>query len=487
MWDAWDNAGIWIYKAVTTGFNPFLFDHGGHPSMVYFFILGISQYVDLGNQYLLHLTNAILTILSIIAFYGILKKLFAKEQNNIEILAFTFLYAFFPIITANSLHINPDYGVMIFYIIFLNFLLREKVFWAILAACAMVFSKEPGIAIYTLTIVLYLIILKKKLKKGIVFLIPFLLFSFWYLCKKYILFEKTLWIGAKSIFGANDLTAWPWWNIDKIPLSYFLGIFVINFNWILTIIILLGLIKYFLSWKVRQREERGRIGFFILEFLGVVFIVTFFKTFTNLRYFLPVYPLMIILTYFCLSEIIRSRILRQGIITGLIILFFSANFSTFDPVSKKIYGIFKFGSHEMLKMTSISNECCGYGRDQLVYNFEYLNIAKLLDKIFMDLKPSKETAFAYQLMGGPLIFPKIDNVTHLRTLRSQKAFDSRIVNWNIDLFPQKPDKINFIEFPNAEAKGEINKYLDDYEIKSEKLYENRGYKIKVYLLELKQK
>ena len=211
--------------------------------------------------------------------------------------------------------------------------------------------------------------------------------------------------------------------------------------------------------------------------------MTFFKTFTNLRYFLPVYPLMILLFYYGLSKILVNELLRKIVLVAVLVLFFISNFATLDPLSKKIYGTFRFGNHEILKMTSVTKECCGYGRDQIIYNLQYLNIPFLLDEIFSDIKPDRGTVFAYQLLVGPAIFPKIDEETHFRTLRNYRAFDANIINWIYDDLREKPEEFYYIEFPNVEKEADFKKYLQDYRVVSEKIYEKRGYKMKVYSME----
>lgn len=492
MWDAWDNAGRWIYQAVTLPFNPYNFDHGGHPSMVYFFILGLGQYLDLGNQYLIHATNAVLTVFSILAFWGIVNHLYPEIKNKHESYLLTFLYAFFPIITGSALHVNPDYGVLIFFVIYLYFLLKDRLLAAVITSIPMIFAKEPGIALYGFTICLYLgmqLFLERKsgrhiwkfIRRKIILLLPLLLFLLYFSVKVFVLKLSAWWIGAASFTESNKLTYWPQWHTDKITLAYLLGIFVINFNWVLTFFILLG----FLNLFFKRSKFKPKLFFLSGLFCGTFLVVTFFETFANLRYFLPLYPLMILLFYNGLASAVVNHAVRRALLVAVVVIFFLAEFFTLDPISKRIYGTFKFGKHEMLKMTAITNECCGYGRDQLVYNTQYLNIAFLLDKIMADIKPDEQTAFAYQPLVGPAVFPKISKSTGARTLRNFSAFDPRIVNWNFESLAEKPEKLYYIEFPNVKMGDDYQRYLDYYQLAGTKNYEHLGYAMKVYLLELK--
>jgi len=114
LWDAWAVFQICIIPSVLKPFSIFNFDCGGHPSMIYYFILGISQYLVPGNLFLVHATNLALGILALIAFYKILTFIASGKEYEVERIMMLFLYAFFPIIVANTLHFNPDFGMLVF-------------------------------------------------------------------------------------------------------------------------------------------------------------------------------------------------------------------------------------------------------------------------------------------------------------------------------------------------------------------------------------
>ena len=127
-------------------------------------VISFLQYLNPGNIALVHIPITILTLLSIWSFYNLLKIIFDERKYKWENWLLTFLYAFFPIIISNSLHINIDYGVMVFYVIFLNLLLCRKYFFSMIAAILMISSKETGLGLYGITLLIftaYKTILKK--------------------------------------------------------------------------------------------------------------------------------------------------------------------------------------------------------------------------------------------------------------------------------------------------------------------------------------
>jgi hypothetical protein len=58
-----------------------------------------------------------------------------------------------------------------------------------------------------------------------------------------------------------------------------------------------------------------------------------------------------------------------------------------------VWGTFRAGDRELLRVTSITGECCGYGRDQLAYNLEFTALAELQDVLFARIRPSEQTIF----------------------------------------------------------------------------------------------
>lgn len=510
FWDAWRSIDIVIKAAITSPFNILNFDNAGHPAFVWQFILGLLQYIDYGNPYFLHGTVLVFSIFAIISFRHILKKIFLSKDLEIEILIVTALFAFFPIFNANALHINQDYGILVFFLIFLAFLFSGRHTLAAISAIGLLFSKEPGIVLYTITLFFYFMrdAIKKRslrliislwIKKRFLFILPYIFFI-WRLWERSRLFpDEVFLVGFNPIKGDLSMV-YPTFTsemIKHVPLSYLLAIFVVQFNWILTLGIVLGLVFFLLRVYRRKHILLLQYDYFVM--LMCVFVVSFFAfthyiTFTNVRYFLPLYALMIILFYNGLVLIFsKYHWARKSILIFIFFLFFFSQFRLLDPVSKGVYGTFRFGRHDMLKMTSITHECCGYGRDQLVYNLQFLEFSYLQDRIYPDLRPDSTIGIAYDKWESPEILGRLDKKTYKRTFREKDTIDPFhpiypyllpiVLNWNYKDPVKKPDTIYFIEFPNMENQQELSQYLDFYTIASKKKYEQEGYVMIVYRLE----
>src|SRR3989344_5011158 len=157
LWDSYEYIDVRIFRAFTTSFNPYNFNLSGHPSMIYAMLTSLGKFIDFGNMPLLHFNVAIFSVIAIVSFYGLLRNLFWGIKENSELYILTFIFAFYPPFVANSIQYSPDYGLLLFFVIFLYLLLADKIFPAAVAGSVFVFTKDAAIAIYIISVPLYFI------------------------------------------------------------------------------------------------------------------------------------------------------------------------------------------------------------------------------------------------------------------------------------------------------------------------------------------
>jgi hypothetical protein len=89
-----------------------------------------------------------------------------------------------------------------------------------------------------------------------------------------------------------------------------------------------------------------------------------------------------------------------------------------------------------LSITSLRNECCGYGRDQLAYNLEFTQFASLQDELYERLKPSDSTVLVLPPYADWFVVDLVDSGTHHRTMRTDGSVRPRVVDsqnaYNLD-------------------------------------------------------
>lgn len=516
IWDSWEIADNSIINAISTPFYLFNFDFMGHPSFMYYLLISLPQYFNPGNASLLILGNAILGILSARAFLGILNYIFLKKSLLTEKYILTLIYLYIPVFTASTIYLNHDFGVAVFFIIFLYFLLEKKYFRVFIFGVFLSFSKETGFLLYLLTLgilsMFRIFPIKCDAKKIIaenskilfILSLPVFLFCLRLTYKIFITHEPALWGGFFLSHTTSTHTFIPPQILARIGLAYLVEVFIINFNWFISVFVGLAtvftVIRFIRNRFAFSNSEHKKQGLFVVFYWACVSLLTYYRTFTNVRYFLPLYPLMLIVFYIGLHVLMKKGIYRMTVLSCSFLLVFISNFRTIDPLARQIFGTFGFGRHEMLKITSLTGECCGYGRDQLVYNLEFAQIHFLLNKFLADIKPTWDTVIAYQPTGAQLILQRLDDRTGLRTLKNRGYFFPQFMmeyafhpelnfivkkNFPSGTVSPRPETVYLLELPNNENEGNLNYFQTYYKVAEKKIYENRGYTLPVYKLVLK--
>jgi hypothetical protein len=372
----------------------------------------------------------------------------------------------------------------------LLFLYSGRFFFAALAGVLMVFTKESGFMVYGVSVFLYvpLVLIKGSLawkdKKKFLYMITVLTIPI-------VLFVIYMYMTPKTQIGDSWLDGilkmLKFYIVDPVIAAQLVSLLVLNFNWILTGIIAAGFILFVVNYLKRLRIEAGlgfydRIYFYLL-FILFVYFLTRIPMWNNPRYMLPVYPVLVILFADAVSILFKKR---QAVVTCIIavvlVLQCVSSFRTIDPVSKSVMGTFKFGSHEMLGMTSFKGGSGFYGRDQLVYNFEFTEIHYLTEKIYQTVGTDKLfVAAPYSTWTNA--FTSINKETGRRMMYGEGLINAR---WAFsDTLIKKrlfPEEIYYIAYPNFEkANREQQAQLSHvYDTKEIITVEDGGYAIDVY-------
>jgi len=498
LWDARSYFDNCLVKAVEIKFNLFNFSCFGHPSFGYMFLLGLTQYLDKGNWLWVNFLNIILGLVAIFIFYRICLLIFGKKYE-IEVILLTLIFSIHPLLTSNSLNLNLDFGVLVFFLLTLFFLLNERFLLTLIFSIFLVFSKESGLIIYSFLILVYLVIFvtreKKPFnKKYLSLFLPMLIFFIYY---KY---SKPVWMNKELVSFGTIESLFQMNLLNKVFQSYFHLLFTLNFNWIFTLLIIIFSIKiltFFIFNKKIKKIKLDYKKFFVILFTFIFSLHVFFsfKTFSNSRYFLPLLPLFLVLSFFSLISLIKSKKIIRLVLTIFLILVAVCNFRTIDPLAKKIYKTFMFGSHPILKMTSLTGERAGYGRDQLVYNLEFTNFHYIQNAIYKEIRPINGIFIVSHAQAKFFFEGILNRITFQRTTQTTNSFQPKYTTVNYVLkLTKKPKELYFIDYPNfdnQEGLSILKKYYNIEYLKfyfNNKLYPlNKGYYIGVYKMRLKDK
>ena len=232
---------------------------------------------------------------------------------------------------------------------------------------------------------------------------------------------------AKVIWGSDSarLLAHMFLRLDPHPFarSALALVFVVGFLWLPSALIgvdaIVGAVR-----TVTRRPPRplpgsseGLVAFVLAITAALVWVLTRYVTFSNARYYLPVYPLLLVAALCAAVRLRIPRRARDAVLAMVVVLLAISATRTIDPVSRRLWGTFPFGERQLLRITALTGECCGYGRDQLAYNLEFTALAAVQDGLYARLRPTDKTVFVVHDDANLFTVGPIDALTGRRTLR----------------------------------------------------------------------
>lgn len=209
--------------------------------------------------------------------------------------------------------------------------------------------------------------------------------------------------------------------------------FVVGFLWVpsawIALDLAIGAVRHPRNLPARPLPgvDRSKLVFVLVVLLADVWLLSRFVTFSNARYYLPVFPLGLLAAY---ASLVRLRVpaLGRGVALASVMLLLTISaVRTVDPVSRAIWGTFPVGNRSLLSITSLRHECCGHGRDQLAYNLEFTEFASLQDALYERLKATDSTVLVLPENGDWFTVGTLDSVTHRRTMRSHGTVQPRVL------------------------------------------------------------
>jgi hypothetical protein len=147
---------------------------------------------------------------------------------------------------------------------------------------------------------------------------------------------------------------------------------------------------------------------------------------------------------------------RRTLLGTLTVLALVSTVRTIDPVSRWLWGTFRFGDRSMLLMTSVTRECCGAGQDQLAYSLEFTALSGLLgdvtsaevrDSIAIVVPPR----VTWQLAGA------LDSASHRPTIALERAFIPLVLGADtLTRVSSLPRQAVYVGLPNGDVdKGKM--------------------------------
>lgn len=469
----------------------------GHTTITYLLPLVLSQAIAPWTVTAAYAINALLGAGSIAAFQALLRLLF-PGRSWIEYALVTALYALAPLFLVHALFFNLDYGMTVFFVPFLYFLIAGRIWPATALGVAVVLSKDTGAAVFSAAVVAYAVarlagtrraaadLQAEARRHAPLLLVPVALAAY------IVVFELTQpnpgpWLTAYAQIGMlhDPLAAISFNPADPGIRSLLADLFVLNFQWIYSIVLAIAAVLWLaaLATGRRRAARAGANGWMLVLLLAeLVYLVTRYRDYNNARYVLVASPVLVALFYGAVTFVAANALIRRAILTVAVVLVALSNFRTFDPVSKAVFGTFSVGSRALLDMPSLLK---GPRMDATVYNLEALDLSRALEDLMQDARPAPNTVM---FMGDTTYNfpPNVDARTYRLTVDPSGALPLVILSLDGDIQRAalgkrlaEGDRFFYMALPNADN-HQLRLLLGEYPVAARKRYDHEGYIVDLY-------
>lgn len=360
----------------------------GHPTFSFAFISGLF-FRFLGGAPGLVLYGLCVALIAVAAFHEVATRIFGARVSPVEVWMITLLFASNPVFLANTVNFGMDATLTAGFLASLWCFLHRRFVCAFVVGVLLATTKETGLPLYLVSALVCIRSwragpagregLSAREKKLLLFVVgaPVLACVVGILVQ-YLVTKHIYLFGAKPLVlhadDAFDPTLRPsdWKPAILLARAALLTtLFVLNSHWLQTIVVAAALIVAAFG---AARPSTGRRELLtVCGLLACVLAVTLpVAPFTNPRYLLPAHPLLHLAALGGLVHLVRAARPRVLLLSVLVLGEILSVHATRDPVSRALFGTFRFGGAEMLRMTSLTDEQFGSGRDQLAYNLEFL-------------------------------------------------------------------------------------------------------------------
>jgi hypothetical protein len=436
---------------------------GGHPSQGYIVFLAASQLLRFGDIAALHVANILLGLLALASIRVVLARVIPDPARARQLDLVTLLCAVHPVVLSTLLQVNVDFGVYVFFFATLAALMSERFWLATVGGVLLCFSKETGVLAYALMVGLDVAFRVtpsgtwaerlRRVRKLWMTPLPVALFG-----------AHVLWWNATHAKAA----VWHGWQQGTLDGFRFLdlsgavfagyasGIFVLGFMWVVSALIAVDLLRggvrmaRRLPDRVVPGADPARLAYLgVLTFL-LTYLLTSFRTWSNLRYFALLYPLLVMLAFAAMLRLGMKWRTRSIALVVIGALFVMSVYRSWDPVSRAVYGTFSVGPHDMYRMSSFNGVYAGRGRDELVYNLQFTGFHWALNVLYAAIRPSPTTTIVFPRSNRWGLWSPLDARTFERvaartgTVTPDYADEATIA----DRGDGKPRELWFVQQPN---------------------------------------
>ena len=406
-----------------------------HPMLPYAMFITAGQVV-FGGYTTVVIQNLIISLLTIFSVYKLIIHYTSDDRKGRLFSAIgAAAFAFSPFFITHCLCLNSDFPILAFAPIFVYALIYNKKVIASVAAFFLLFSKLPGTATGIIIICSMIVIeivqkkegIAKALKNRISLLIPLAITII------YLIFFLEIWADSFLSSGSGVPNCFAF-NFRYIMVKL-AQIFILQYNWILTAIILIGGAHLLISKRVSPsqilRSSPATLAI-IISSLAYLFYCLAYVTNAHVRYHKLTTMYLTVLAIVILYRCINIYIIRYMISSIASLLILSSFFANSDPVSNALFASYDFSGNRIIYTHAFAWETYAPDiTDSVAYNAKFTQLNKLYGKILKEMKITTD-----------------DNIIHLN-----------FCQWTIDLAGSW--KLGALSYDNETHERSVVLYSED--------------------------
>lgn len=396
MWDAWH------YYAFGTGCLQKiikLFDSNfsgiyslylvGHTSLGYSLWAILSQLFAEGTASL-QIADIALAVISIFAYYQIVRKLFGKKYDNETAALAAVPYALSPFVLGIVGNINLDSATMYFAVIFIACVLYDYEALELVFAFAFCFTKEPAVIYYVAYIVAKVVC--DYLSGHEFTLWGMIRFGFCNIKNYLYAIPAIVWMllfifNPSGGWAGGQATEWSHFGVSSEIASLKLRqISFMNFNWIFWLTIVFGIVLLCIK-KVRVDKKIFKLIPISSMGLSVIGFGCAYVTYVHPRYIVPIIPALYLTAIMMIGHWNKKSLHLFAMVVS--VLLFIQNYKVIDPVMTHVFSSRPtgYGSNSaMYVLGDLSDQYRHHGNrynDQIVYNRQYTYWSETIEEVFL--------------------------------------------------------------------------------------------------------
>src|SRR5687768_3103924 len=504
IWDGFVYASA-IQTAAAAPFDVGNLRLAGHTSQAYALLLVVAQSLAPDVCWPILLVNAALLAIAGVGFHRLAELAFPDADHATDRALLTAAFLLQPALLAAVVQPGLDLPMVPGCIWATVFVLERRWLAAAAAGVALVFSKETGALLYAALVGSW-VLRNPRYALGVgapradavrrlaILALPAVAFALYLGYRMYAARgEPAVWNAGTAMINQ------PLWRqllvprIDRYVASYVAIMLVLNFAWIMTLAAGAGAVVTLKRAMARGPVTRevprwlaGVPGFVALLAVATAFVLTRFASYANARYLLAVAGPLLILFLAALMALRVPTAVRRGVLTAFVLLVGVSVVRTVDPVSRAVFGTFPVGEHAMLRMTSITHECCGSGRDQLGYNLEFTTLAALTDDALATMRVGESTLVVIPDSTSWSTIPPIDPVSGRRTPDFSAGLAPLVIEADsAALYAGRRTTAVYVALPNGSPDRGLAQVAAAFAVGPERRVRRDGYWLSVYRLDAK--